>query len=128
MTDDDISRTQRKPVSLPRVSIQQQSSIERLKQHKLDARTKAINTLENNKPRLDAIIVGLQTDKYPGVVSYTYVRGSYTLTVRYVAMMVQWFAHKDELYVREGNDRGKKSLCDIGVFEYRLKQGRRSFQ
>lgn len=118
----------RKPVTLPTVSIQSKPDIERLLEHKMGRKQQAIDTFERNKPLLDLAIQRLQAGTYPGIVSYTYSRASHCLTVRYVAMSVQWYAHRDILYVQEGNAKKKHALCDLGTFMHKLGVGRRGFQ
>lgn len=118
----------RKPVTLPTVSIQSKPDIERLLEHKMDRKQQAIDTFERNKPLLDLAIQRLQAGIYPGILSYTYTRSSHCLTVRYVAMSVQWYAHRDMLYVQEGNAKKRHALCDLGTFMHKLSFGRRGFQ
>jgi len=118
----------RKAVTLPTVSIQSKPQIERLLEHKTTQRERDVVTIERNRPLLELAIQRLQAGKFPGVVSYTYTRSSHCLTVRYVAMSVQWYAHRDMLYIQEGNAKKRHALCDLGTLMHKLGVGRRGFQ
>ncbi len=118
----------RKAVTLPTVSIQSKPELERLLEHKLDRKQQAIATIERNKPLLELAIQRLQAGTYPGVVSYSYSRANHCLTVRYVALSVQWYAHRDMMYVQEGNAKKRHAIVDLGTLMHKLSIGRRGFQ
>lgn len=115
-------------VTLPEISIQKKPHIEPLLQHKQDRREQAIETMLRNRPRLDEIIAKLDRGEYPGVVGYSYVPGTYCLTLRYVALSVQWYAHRDMCYVQEGNAKKRNFILDIGTLIHKLEGGRKNFQ
>lgn len=117
------------PVTLPFVSIQHRPmAIEPLLQYKQQKRERDIEVLERNRPKLDEIIAKLVRSEFPGVTGYRYVKSTYCLTITYVAMSVQWYAHRDLLYVQEGNGKKVHALCDIGTLIHKLEGGRRNFQ
>lgn len=120
------------PITLPQLHFMRDLgdkyvTLDRLLAHKHRVKEQKIETLERNRPKLEGILGDLMAGKYPGVVGYSYVQGTYCLVVNYIGCTVQWYAHLDEYYVQHGNEKRRKVACNALQLIIKLEHGRSAF-
>lgn len=102
--------------------------ISRLHAHKVSAQMKRIETLERNKPHVAFITELFNRQELPGTIALFYMPTTHCLTIKYVGLTVQWYAHLDKAIIHHGNDKAKHVHVDSMQLRTRLlHQGKKGF-
>lgn len=102
--------------------------INRLHEHRLNKRIRDIETLERNRPHVTTLMMNNNQQLYPGVVSMAYNSQTHCLTIRYIGLCVQWYAHTEKVHIQHGNEKpGLVSMTHQQLQMRLLHSGRKGF-
>lgn len=103
------------------------ASMERLIRNRINKRLKNIETLERNQ-QYYAMIAKLYDDKrIPAAFACIIDKRSHCITIRFIGMSVQWYAHKEQVFIQDGNDKATKGFMLATELFHRLTLGRNAF-
>ena len=102
--------------------------IRRLHEARGQIKQQEVDTLERNIPYVRMLLLQHDRGEFPGLQSMIYSKHTHVLSARFIGLSAQWYAHRDECLVQEGNASPNKFKCSVSTLAMKLSLGRKGFQ